>query len=110
MKILSVILISFVLAFSCNNAENTKQTEKAANFIQVELQVDGMTCTGCEKTIEANVNKLEGIGSIKADHKAGTAVLTYDESNVDIEEVKKVMAEKGYTVTAVKKLESDSKE
>jgi copper ion binding protein len=110
MKILSIVLISLVFAFSCNNGDSTKQIKKAAEYVQVELQVDGMTCTGCEKTIEANVNKLDGIESIKADHEAGKAILSYDKANVDIEAIKKVMADKGYTVTAVKKIESDSKD
>lgn len=110
MKILSVLLVSFALVFSCNNSDSTKQIKKAAEFVQVELQVEGMTCTGCEKTIEANVNKLDGIESIKADHEAGKAILSYDKANLDIEAVKKVMADKGYTVTAVKEIESDAKE
>jgi copper ion binding protein len=91
-------------------SDSAKQIKKAAEYVKVELQVDGMTCTGCEKTIEANVNKLDGIESIKADHEAGKAILSYDEANVDIEKVKKVMSDKGYTVTAINKLESVSKE
>lgn len=109
MKALSIILISFVMLLSCNNDGN-KKSEKTPEYTKVELQVEGMTCTGCEKTIEANVMKLDGIESIKADHTAGTAVLSYDKANTNIEDVKKVIADKGYTVTAVDPIESDAKE
>ncbi|ALO17177.1 Copper-ion-binding protein [Salinivirga cyanobacteriivorans] len=109
MKALSIFLLSITILISCNNKEKDQGTT-SSDLQQVEMTIEGMTCNGCEQTIEANVMKLDGIKSIKADHETGKASLEYDAANADMAEIKKVIAEKGYNVTAVAKKENISKE
>lgn len=109
MKALSIFLIFIAFLSSCDNKGNNDRT-KVADIKKVELNIEGMTCNGCEKTIEANVMKLEGVKAIKANHETGKANLEYDASNVDMEAIKKVVAKKGYTVKGITPREKVSKE
>ncbi len=46
------------------------------------FQVEGMTCGGCEVAVRAAVKKLDGVASVKASHKEGSAEVTYDSEKV----------------------------
>jgi copper chaperone len=37
----------------------------------VELQVNGMTCTGCEQRIATVLERVEGVRRVEADHVTG---------------------------------------
>lgn len=37
----------------------------------VELQVDGMTCAGCEQRVGAVLGRVEGVREVTADHTTG---------------------------------------
>ena len=60
------------------------------------LDVSGMSCTGCESTVEAAVSELAGVQSVDADHEAGTVTV---ESDVDEEAVEEAIRDTGYEVT-----------
>lgn len=62
------------------------------------LNVKGMKCDGCANTIEEAVKAREGILSVKAQYKEGTVEIDYEEATADLDAVKKVIAEKGFTV------------
>lgn len=42
------------------------------------LSIGGMTCTGCERRLEAAARRLAGVRAAKAAFGAGTLILTYD--------------------------------
>ena len=67
-----------------------------------EVEIEGMTCTGCEETIEAGVKKVEGVGSIEASHTDGNARLNLIEGKIELHGVKKVIEASGYKVTGFK--------
>ena len=52
----------------------------------IEVSIGGMTCTGCEQTIQNNVGKLEGIKSVKASFTTGIAMIEYFQGIVDTSE------------------------
>lgn len=64
----------------------------------IEVSIGGMTCTGCEQTIQAGVSKLDGIKSIKASHTAANAFIEYYPDLVDTLKIKEAITGKGYTV------------
>ena len=39
------------------------------------LQVDDMSCDGCEDIVETALEEVSGVESAEADHEAGTAVV-----------------------------------
>ena len=42
------------------------------------IRVIGMSCDGCEKTIERELGKLPGVETVKADHRTGLVAVSYD--------------------------------
>jgi copper chaperone CopZ len=42
----------------------------------IELKVKGMTCPHCEMRVRKALEAVEGVQSVKADHKAGKATVT----------------------------------
>ena len=109
MRYLSIFTLILLLAISCQNSESgkaenkeaeTTEVEATANFVLYEVSIEGMTCTGCEQTIEAGVTKVDGVGSIKASHIDGNAQLKFLEGKVDTASVKQAIEAAGYKVLA----------
>jgi copper chaperone CopZ len=66
---------------------------------QLNFAVEGMTCGGCENSIESKVSKVPGVASAKADHKAKSLVVeAAPGATVDPEAVKKAVQDAGYKV------------
>jgi len=61
-KFIAVIsLLAFILAVvACSGNKKEKSSENVTPSV-VEVKIEGMTCTGCEQTIQRNVGKLDGI-------------------------------------------------
>ena len=108
MRYLSILSIIFLLAISCQNNESKKaettEVEARVEYVLYEVTIEGMTCTGCEETIEAGVTKVEGVGSIEASHTDGTAQLKFEEGKIDTLKVKEVIEASGYKVIEFKVL------
>lgn len=68
------------------------------NVELVSIDIEGMTCTGCENTIEGGISELEGIVEVTASHVDGNATVKYDKSRASIEQMKGAIEKKGYTV------------
>ncbi|OFX23891.1 MAG: hypothetical protein A2041_14785 [Bacteroidetes bacterium GWA2_31_9b] len=106
MKIKTLIILAILFVFSCQNTpkENTKQVETIinqndlANAQKVEINIEGMTCTGCENAIQKTIDNFDGVYSSKADFKKGIAVFEFDSTKVDIIKVKDAINELGYKV------------
>lgn len=63
---------------------------------QVELDIEGMTCTACARRIEKNLNKLDGV-SAYVDFASERAHLTIS-GDTTSEELTKVIEDTGYSV------------
>lgn len=97
-----VLIALMIMVFACGSKSQDSSKQKAPEVIKtVELQVEGMTCTGCENTIQKSVGSLPGVKTVKADHVAGNAVITYDSASVSMEAMTKAVTDKGYEVTGV---------
>lgn len=62
------------------------------------ITVDGMTCTGCEESIQRAVGRLGGIEFVQADHRAGTVAVRYEAEATDQDAISERIREAGYTV------------
>ncbi|MBL7960396.1 cation transporter [bacterium] len=63
------------------------QSQNNAQIVQVTIPVKGMTCSGCSMHVESVVKKINGISYVKADFKAGEAVVQFDESKTSVSAV-----------------------
>lgn len=69
-----------------------------SNITQHTFDVEGMTCAGCEAHVENEVNKLDGILSVKASYGNANTVVEYDRTKTDLSEIRKAINSTGYKV------------
>lgn len=60
------------------------------------LQVNGMSCQHCVRSVEKALNEIGAEG--KVDLAAKTVEVRYDESKLDLEKIKEAIEEQGYHV------------
>lgn len=72
------------------------------------INVKGMTCTGCERTIEKNLNKIAGIESAKANQAKGTVTVTYDPEQLSVTVIENKICALGYRIALTAADESRS--
>ena len=65
---------------------------------QVTLQVQGMSCGHCVKTVETNVGGLDGVEQVKVYLESGKVDVSYEENKVSLNKIKETIDEQGYDV------------
>ncbi|GIM46222.1 copper chaperone CopZ [Collibacillus ludicampi] len=66
----------------------------------VTLQVNGMSCNHCVNAIESALKEIGGVDSVRVDLDAGRVTVTYDETIVDLNNLKDAIEEEGYDVVS----------
>jgi copper chaperone CopZ len=99
--LLSIFLVSAII-YSCNG-KKTSQADTPTTELKVDLQtyniaIEGMTCTGCEQTIQNSVLAIEGVDSISASHLAKSAIVSFDPQKTDTSAIKEAITKSGYEV------------
>lgn len=120
---LIIFVLSAVLVISCGksgknestgmnnmNKDTTTQTEKpreliitGANISTVEFKCDGMTCTGCEKTITKSLQKVDGVKDIVADYKSKSVKVAFDKTKTNDASVEKAINDVNYKTEKIVK-------
>lgn len=67
---------------------------------RVEIPVQGMTCGGCERSVQAALGQLEGVSGAEADHTTGRVRVSFDSEQIDEERLRTQIEEAGYQPTA----------
>ncbi len=70
-----------------------------ANVEKAVFEVSGMTCTGCEEHVKHAVNELPGIVDVEASYEEGKAVVSFDKTRANVDEIKSAIDDTGYKVT-----------
>ncbi len=68
------------------------------NLQNLELQIEGMTCTGCEVNVNNAVSKVAGVLEVKSDYKTGKATVKFDDSKTTVNEIIGAVNATGYKV------------
>ena len=97
----AVVMISFPFYsdFFTPSPEEKKIVVDQADIQTVEFKISGMTCGGCAKHVDREVNKLSGVVSAKASYDEGNTIVAFDKSKTSIEEVEAAIKSTGYAVT-----------
>ena len=110
-----IIILCLLFAFSCNNpgpkksaAELVSTVSDNAKTVAVEFAIQGMTCTGCEQTIQSGLSSLKGVKHVKANFKNGKAFVEYIPDIADTIQMKQKIATFGYVVAGIKSIPLDS--
>lgn len=103
---LAVLFVGCVSQGSHEQNKTEQQTTKVApeNLETIEISVYGMSCEGCERTIQTAVGKLPGIQEVKASHLDSTVVVKFDKTQSSFDEMKNAITDKGYVVNDFKNI------
>jgi copper chaperone CopZ len=97
-----VIILAAILILSCGRDKKTEKIGLLNEPSFIEVSIGGMSCTGCEQTIQTGISKLEGIKSVKASYVAGNALVEYYPGITDTMKIKAAITGSGYTVKRFK--------
>ncbi|MFC5541791.1 copper chaperone CopZ [Ureibacillus thermophilus] len=64
----------------------------------VTLNVKGMSCNHCVKAVEGSVGSLDGVQEVKVNLEAGEVKVTFDQSKVNLDQIKETIDDQGYDV------------
>ncbi len=80
-----------------NEAENmTKGAERKYMNIKETFSISGMSCANCAARIEKQLNKLDGIEKAVVNFASGKALVEYDSSKIETDDIIKAIEELGY--------------
>ncbi len=79
--------------------KNKPQNLKRGNIKMktIELFIDGMSCQHCAGSVEKAIGALAGIKAVDVDLKNKKAIIKLDESSIDLESIKDVVRDSGYS-------------
>ena len=69
-----------------------------------EFKISGMTCASCEEHVNHEVNKLNGIVNSKASYENGNAIIEFDRTKTNENEIEKAINSTGYKVIDKKEI------
>ncbi len=67
----------------------------SANFESVTLKIEGMVCQYCEKNVQNSLADVNGVSHVHVDQVNGEAMVTYDKSLTDPDELIKAVEDAG---------------
>lgn len=66
----------------------------------IELNVEGITCGGCEKSIRNALMEQNGVAEATASHENGIVKIDYDDSKFQADALKQAIKAAGFDVIA----------
>lgn len=89
----------YIMAAISNQQPMTNSTmpapESAANKTVV-IEVEGMTCAGCEPHINETLKGLKGVAASEASYRNKNVKVVYNPNQINLEQIKKAIDEIGY--------------
>lgn len=64
---------------------------------EINLQVEGMHCEGCENRIKNSLSTIDGIDEVVANHNDGTVTIKTNKE-VDLEKIKEIIDDLGFEI------------
>lgn len=60
------------------------------------INIDGMTCGGCVKSVDSALTQLDGVQSVDVDLEGNKAAVTYDSSAVAVDAIVEAIEDAGF--------------
>ncbi|MBC3538312.1 mercuric transport protein MerTP [Rufibacter sp. H-1] len=100
---IAAVLLAFPYysgAFFPKESPSTALAAPAATATRANLYIAGMTCSGCEHSVNNALRQTPGVVEANSSYSTGIAQVTYDKSKVDLSRLaQNVATETGYKVT-----------
>ena len=93
-----ILLACLTVIPACSSINADNQDGFEGNTTTVQINIAGMTCTGCEETIKNGVTSLDGVQDATADYIQGQAWVTYDDARVSEKQLAEAIEQRGYQV------------
>jgi copper chaperone CopZ len=94
--------------FPDNNKADKVIVVSENDILNAQLSIKGMTCTGCEHSVNAALNNSEGVLEASSSYESGIAAVKFDQSKVSVDQLaSKVEKATGYKVTDKKIIDSN---
>ncbi len=97
----SLFFIVALVVLSCsgsNKKQDSGKTLPGTSPSYIEVSISGMTCTGCEQTVQKQVTGLEGVKSVTASFTSGMAKVEYYPELTDTSDIRAAITKSGYKV------------
>lgn len=106
-KVLSVALVGLLggaFIFGCgkrdgNNLPESKEMA-AANIRKVKLDIEGMTCTGCEYSVETALTKIAGVTNAEANYEGKSVEVAFDPEVAAVAQLVEAVNKTGFKAKA----------
>lgn len=99
MKKLNFLLIPFIFFIACNSNPKSEKADKSnLKMVVLEIDVEGMTCEGCENTVNSKLSELPGVGDVSASHLQKQVIVYVDTNVTKLAEIEDNIDKIGYTV------------
>jgi copper chaperone len=108
MRIVQIFIVLLLLSGGCssgsqkgksNDQEQAVPVVATENLKTIELDVEGMTCGGCENTVRRKVMESGGIAEVTASHTEKRAVVVFDSLRTTPDQISGAITGAGYEVT-----------
>ena len=86
--IIILTIIIFMIQFKLQPSED--------DFKVVKLNVSGMTCQKCERSVIKTVKRLKGIDTVEIDYETGNGYVKFNKTKTSQSEILKTLELSGY--------------
>jgi len=69
-------------------------------MMKAEFKVEGITCGGCERSVQNALTARKGVTAAKADRASGTVAVEFDPAQIEKAALAKAITEAGFQVAA----------
>jgi copper chaperone CopZ len=76
----------------------TNTSSKSAEIFNLTLEIQGMTCSGCERHVNHELSKIKGVFEYQTSYQKGISVVKYDTVMTSKDEIIKAINRTGYNV------------
>lgn len=99
--VLVFILVIPFLNLGCSGNKKADNNNGSAvidttRLVTQKYHIEGMTCPGCENTVNYIVGEIHGVTDVHSSYKEKYSVITYDSVLVDAGQIEKAITSKGY--------------
>lgn len=86
-----------------SNLKEYVNEQVKTNPVSITLDIEGMTCEGCENTIRDRLTKIPGVIKVEPSHKKAEAKIKVDSAKFHYPDFESAIEEVGYTPKGIKK-------
>ena len=90
MKNLIGLMLLLFMGFACHQQDKPAESVNPEVINKIEMNIEGMSCTGCEETITKSALALEGVKEATASFKDGVLEIRMPKSEAAKKKTRKI--------------------